>query len=330
MTVQANPLDPLRPIALELRHLRLMLAISEAGGMTRACERLHLTQSALSHQLKEIETRLGVALFLRVNRRLVLTDAGQRVTEIAARLLPQVVDLEDDLRGRADSRRGVLRITTECYTCYDWLPRLLERFAVPYPEVEVRIAVEATRRPLPALAAGDVDLAIVTAPVVGDNVQASALFEDELLLLVAADHPLARRRFVRPADLASERLLLYGTPAESKFYQQFLGRAGVTPREVAGVPLTEALLSMVRAGLGVSPFARWAVERELSRGEIVGLRLGTRGLRRTWMAAMRRGRREPAYLAAFARLVAEEAVPAAARLAVEPQPVAQLATGRAR
>jgi LysR family transcriptional regulator for metE and metH len=308
-TLRDVSLDPLRPIALELRHLRLVLAIEEEGGVTRAGERLHLTQSALSHQLREIEGRLGVELFLRVKKRLVLTAAGRQVVGAARRLLGEVVDLEEDLRGRAAGRRGLLRLTTECYTCYDWLPPLLKRFAELYPEVEVRIAVEATRRPLAALRGGDVDLALVTGPVAAPDVETRKLFDDELLLIAAADHPLARRRFVRPADLAAERLFLYSLPEESKFYQQFLARAGVAPREVVGVQLTEALLSMVRAGLGVSPIAGWAVDREMRRGELVGLRLGTRGLQRTWLAATRRGRREPAYLGEFAELVATHAAP---------------------
>jgi LysR family transcriptional regulator for metE and metH len=301
--------DVLCPIALELRHLRLVLAIDETGGITHAGERLHLTQSALSHQLKEIEVRLGVALFLRVKKRLVLTDAGRQVLALARPVLEQMVALEDGLRGNAAGRRGVLRLTTECYTCYDWLPPLLQRFEKRFPEVEVRIVVEATRRPLDALAEGEVDLCLVTAPVAARDAEVQALFEDELLLVTAADHPLAARRFVRPQDLAGERLLLYGEPAESKFYQQFFVRHGVAPREVAAVQLTEALLSMVKAGLGVSPFARWAVAKELGRGEVAGVRLGPRGMQRTWVAATRRTPRPPLCVTEFAALVAGFAAP---------------------
>ena len=303
------PLDPLRPIALELRHLRLVLAIEETGGITLAGERLHLTQSALSHQLKEIEARLGVPLFLRVKKRLVLTDAGRQVLAVSRRLLGEVVELEEDLRGRAAGRRGVLRLTTECYTCYDWLPPVLKRFEKRFPEVEVRIAVDSTRRPLDALVEGEVDLGMVTAPVARKELQSRPLFEDELLLVVAAGHPLATRRYVRPQDLAGERLLLYSTPEESKFYQQFFARHGIEPREVVAVQLTEAMLSMVKAGLGVAPFAGWAIERELRKGDVVGVRLGQRGLQRTWVAATRRMARPPAYLAELADLVAAHAAP---------------------
>ena len=99
----AAPDDLLLPLHLELRHLRLVLAIAETGGVGRAGERLHLTQSALSHQLREIEHRLGVALFDRVRNRLVLTEAGARVLESARRVLADVVALESELLERDPS-----------------------------------------------------------------------------------------------------------------------------------------------------------------------------------------------------------------------------------
>ena len=294
--------DLLQPLALEIRHLRLLLAVAETGSLGRAGERLHLTQSALSHQLRDVEHRLGVALFDRVRNRLVLTEAGGRVLETARRVLAEMSALEGDLRERAAGRRGLIRITTECYTCYGWLPPLVERFALSHPRVEVRIALEATRRPLDALRAGTVDAALVT--VSGPDLEARRLFEDELLLVVAPDHRLAARRFVRPADLASERLLLYAPPDESRFFSEFVKRAGVTPAGVAQVPLTEAVVAMVQAGLGVAALARWAVADELRRGRLVGLRLGPRGMTRRWQAATRRGATSAPHLADFLDLLA--------------------------
>ena len=303
-----DPHDPLRPIALELRHFRLLLAIDQEGGITRAGERLHLTQSALSRQLQEVEARLGAPLYLRVKKRLRPTEAGQRVLELARRLLAEVVDLEEDLRGLAAGHRGRLRLTTECYTCYEWLPPLLLRFEKRFPEVEVTIVVEATRDAFAALRGGVVDLALVIGPLEEDLVSAD-LFDDEVLLAVAPTHRLAQRRFVRPVDLVEERLLLYSRPAESYFYQSFLAGAGVTPREVTSVQLTEAIVAMVRAGIGVSPLAGWAIERAIRRGEVVGVPIGERGMHRTWRAATRGNERRPAFLDAFIALVAASAAP---------------------
>lgn len=320
--------DLLRPLALEIRHLRLVLAIAETGGVGRAGERLHLTQSALSHQLREIERRLGVALFDRIRNRLVLTEAGARLLESARRVLADVGALEGELRERAAGRRGVLRITTECYTCYEWLPQLLQRFERSHPDVEVRIVVEATSDALGALRAGSVDVALVTDDG-GDDVELWPLFEDELLLVVAPGHRLAKRCFVRPHEVIEERLLLYGTPEENRFCHEFLGGAGLAPRELLQVRLTEAIVSMVEAGLGVAPLARWAVADELRHGTLVGLRLGQGGFARRWAAATRSGARLAAYTRTFLDLLASDAAPGGAAAAKAAAPLSRSHAARA-
>jgi len=113
---------------LEVRHLRLVAAVAAVGSLTRAGDRLHLTQSALSHQLRDIESRLGTALFLRIGKRLVLTPAGQRLLASATDVLGRLEEAERDIREMGRDRAGTLRITTECYTCYHWLPALLLRY----------------------------------------------------------------------------------------------------------------------------------------------------------------------------------------------------------
>src|SRR5579863_458291 len=102
---------------LEIRHLQLIAAVADVGSLTRAGDRLHLTQSALSHQLRDIESRLGAALFLRVGKRLVLTPAGERLLESAKDVLERLQQTEQDIRRMTHERAGLLRITTECYTC---------------------------------------------------------------------------------------------------------------------------------------------------------------------------------------------------------------------
>src|SRR5690348_10181522 len=110
---------------LEVRHLQLVAAVADVGSLTRAGDRLHLTQSALSHQLRDVESRLGAALFLRVGKRLVLTPAGERLLAAARDILDRLEHAERDIRQMGKDRAAVLRLTTECYTCYHWLPPLL-------------------------------------------------------------------------------------------------------------------------------------------------------------------------------------------------------------
>ena len=131
---------------LEVRHLKLVREVSAAGNLTRAGAALHLTQSALSHQLRDIESRLATPLFLRVGKRMALTAAGERVLQSADEILAAIEPTEDAVRLLAGADRGLLRVSTECYTCYHWLPPLLKRYRKSHPQVDVRID-PARRRP---------------------------------------------------------------------------------------------------------------------------------------------------------------------------------------
>src|SRR4029078_4740838 len=150
---------------LEVRHLRLVSAVAELGSLTRAGDRLHLTQSALSHQLRDIESRLGAPVFLRIGKRLVLTPAGDRLLASAKEVLAQLQRTEEEIRRMGREQAGVLRLTAECYTCYHWLPPLLMHYRRRFPRVEVRIDVDATHHPLEMLLAGKIDIRILRSNV---------------------------------------------------------------------------------------------------------------------------------------------------------------------
>ncbi|MGZ5440634.1 MAG: LysR family transcriptional regulator [Thermoanaerobaculia bacterium] len=293
-----------RPAAMDVRDLRLVLAIVDSGGLTRASEQLNVTQSALSHQLRQLESALGVELFARIRKRLVLTAAGEELAERARPIVSDISVLEEDLRRRSSGWHGTLRIATECYTLYEWLPPLLQRLHKRHRNVDVRIAAEATSDPLSALQNGTIDLAIITTAPRDRRIATRELFRDELLLIVAPKHPLAQKAFVRPSDLRSERLLLYTPPSENLFHREFFKGAAKSP-EVVVMKLTEAMLSMVRANFGVTIAARWAIGGELASGRLAAVRLGARGFRRTWFASTLspRGRDQPDYVTSFIELL---------------------------
>jgi LysR family transcriptional regulator for metE and metH len=308
---RSEPESLFRPLPLEVRHLRLVVAVVEEGGLTRAGERLNLTQSALSHQLKQIETSLGVSLFTRVKMRLVLTESGAELVERARGILSDISDLESDLRERATGRRGSLRLATQCYTCYEWLPPLLKRFYRLYPNVDVQIVADATSDPVEALREGRIDLAILSSRADEAAFESIELFSDEMLLLVSPDHPLASKPYVTPSDFKDQTLLSYSPPSDSYFYQMYLAHSPQAPQTVTVIKLTEAILSMVRAGLGVNVAARWAVADDLREGRIAGVRIGSKGFFRTWYAALRRTprRERPPYVGAFLDLIGSASAP---------------------
>src|SRR4051794_11851196 len=168
---------------LDVKHLRLVAGIADCGSMTRAASQLRLTQSALSHQLREIEARFDTPFFLRVGRRMVLTAAGRRVLESARRILDDLGRTEEDIRRIAGDSAGVIRVCTECNTGYGWLPRLLGAFARKHPRVTVNIVAEATERPVEALLDGRIDLAILTSEAVDRRLRLRPLFMDEMVAI---------------------------------------------------------------------------------------------------------------------------------------------------
>jgi LysR family transcriptional regulator for metE and metH len=291
-------------VILEVKHLRLVEAVASYGTLTNAGKHLNLTQSALSHQLNELERRLGTPLFHRVGRRLVPTVAGERLLEAAKRTLTILRRTEGTLKRIAAGQEAVLRLTTECYTAYHWLPAILEEFGRRCPKVEVQVVAEATRRPIEALLAGKIDVAIMHNPVRDDRIESTPLFEDEMVVVAAPSHPLAKAAFVRPEDFADEHLLVY-TPlqAEDLIVRRVLGPAGVMPRRVTAIQLTEAMLEMVRAGLGISVLARWAAEPQVASGAVRAIRLTQHGLMREWSAGVLRQQTTPLYIREFCRLL---------------------------
>jgi len=294
---------------LDVRHLKLIVAVSEEKSVTKAGEVLHLTQSALSHQLREIEERLGTLLFLRMNKKMILTHAGETLLRTARQVLDEMKRAEDHISQIAANRQGTLRISTECYTCYHWLPDVMEEFRRKCPEIEVRIEAGATHRPIQALLQGKLDLAIVSEVRCDKQLHYQPLFEDEFVAIMAPDHPLVSRPYLRAGDFAGQHLILYVGLDESTLFAKVLRRAGIMPVRVTELPLTEAIIEMVKAGLGVSALARWAVEQQIAAGKIVARPVTRRGIRRQWQAATIRQASTPDYVGEFITLLSRPTMP---------------------
>jgi LysR family transcriptional regulator for metE and metH len=299
-------IDSRIPLRLDARDLRLVAALAEAGSLTRAAARLNLSQSTLSHHLADLEARVGGRLFARAARGVEATALGRRFRAGAQPLVEGLRELERGLvLEDAPAPPVELRVATECYTTYPWLGRVAREFGATHPGVRLRVVPQATARPLAALLEGGLDLALVTRAPRERGLLSTFLFEDELVALVAADHAWASRRRVEPADFRDATLLVYARePADSSFVAGSLRRAGVVPREVVGLPHTEALVELARAGLGVAVLARWAAEAAPRRAGLRALRIGREGgERRRWQAARRRAHPEAVRLDALSALI---------------------------
>jgi LysR family transcriptional regulator for metE and metH len=296
-------------VTLELRHLELVRAVAEEGSLTRAALRLHLTPSALSHQLRDAEERLGVPLFDRIGRRLRLSAAGERLLVSARSVLDELGRAYEELRHEADRPRQLIRLTTQCNTVYHWLPSRLRLFQRSHPDAELELAPGVTSDPVPALRTGEVDLAILYGPVSDTRLRLRPLFKDELVVVMPPGHRLGRSSFVSAQDFARERLIVWSMPREANLvFREVLIPAGVVPERVTHIQLTEAIVELVKGGLGVSVLPRFSVAPQLERGELVARRLTRDGKLRSWSAAWRASD-APDYLVAFVDLLARHPLP---------------------
>ncbi|MFT6635800.1 LysR substrate-binding domain-containing protein [Alcanivorax sp.] len=273
---------------LELRHLATLRAIDEAGSLVEAAERLHVTQSALSHQLKDLEHRLGVELLVRRTRPVRFTTAGQRLLALGQEVLPKVLRAERELKRLADGQTGRLHIAIDCHSCFQWLMPALDAFREHWPEVELDLSAAFSFAPLPALLRGDLDMVITSDPLESDAVKYLPLFRYELVLAVSGRSPLAAKKWIEPEDLAEQTLITYPVERERlDVFSVFLEPSRVEPAAIRTAELTPMMAQLVAAGRGVAALPNWALTEYTEHDLLKTVRLGEKGVWRTLYAAVR-------------------------------------------
>jgi DNA-binding transcriptional LysR family regulator len=298
-------IDQMNPVVdlLDTRQLLAFKTIVEMGGFTKAARQLHLTQSALSHQIKTLETQLGMQVFARIGKRVTLTQAGEVLLHYATPVLRQLLEARQTLAQLQEPGYGRLRVSSSTYTCYQILPHVLREFHTVYPHVELSVAAEYTNRAVEGLLGGELDLGIFVLPSSTEGLQVEHLCQDELVVIVAPSHPWARRQRVQWPDLATQVLITYDRASETfQKIQRELHDRGVTIKETMEVRHGAAVTEMVKVGLGVALVPRWVVREEIQMALLIALPLGRGGVKRQWGIAHVKGAPLPAYSRAFMQL----------------------------
>ncbi|MCG8308703.1 MAG: LysR family transcriptional regulator [Cytophagales bacterium] len=290
---------------MELRHLRLVETVAAEGNLTRAVNKLNVSASALSHQLREVENELGVRLFLRVNKRLVLTEAGKILLRSAQKVLRELEQAEYELMTFRDGQVGELRVTTCCYTCYHWLPGVMKSFSREFPGVEIKILTEYTCSSIAPLLEGKVDAIITSNLEPNPAVKFTELFRDEQMAVVVSGHPWEGKPYVEEKDFADQNVIIYSRPLESvTLFRQLLIPQNISPKKIIEVQLTEAQIEMVKAGYCVMVISNWAIEPYLKTQPIVAVPVTNKGLHRTWYFASLNNEKQPGYYEPFIKSLA--------------------------
>ncbi|TPV95193.1 MAG: LysR family transcriptional regulator [Myxococcales bacterium FL481] len=274
---------------LDVRDLRLIAAIEEAGTLTKAAALLCVTQSALSHHLARLEERLGVAMFERVGRTLHKTAAARLVLSEGQDLQQRLLALEQKIA--AAGRDPIhIQLHVQCSTAFFWLPELMKSLDAGAEPIEVGVAHSGGTRLLQDVLSHKAQLALCFEDKLPPGLRAVELFKDRLAVVMDPSHPWAQRRRIGITQLASQRLFSFDLPEKEL---RALGNRlfGDVPERnrptVRRIPLTETILALVQNGLGIALMAPWTVVPHLERGDIVARSLSSPGAARRWKGVYR-------------------------------------------
>ena len=294
-------------LKFDLRHLVTLQALRDTNRLADAAEKIYITPSAISHQLRELEQRFGCVMVHRRQQPYSFTPAGQRLVALADEVVPKMFEANLDVLRLAQGNAGRLHIAIECHSCYDWLLPTLDKYQTAWPEVDVDIAGGFGFQPQSALARGELDLVITADPIDDQRLIYLPLFKYEARLAVASKHPLAARRYVEPGDLSEESLVVY--PVEHSrldIFKLFLEEANVTPKSVRTAEITSLMIQRVASGRNVTCLPDWVLRNYEENGYIVSKRLGRKGVFPTMFSAIRRDYRELSFVQDFCETAKRE------------------------
>ncbi|RPE01103.1 HTH-type transcriptional regulator MetR [Candidatus Pantoea deserta] len=288
---------------IELKHLRTLQALRNTGSLAAAAAQLHQTQSALSHQFSDLEQRLGFRLFVRKSQPLRFTPQGEILLQLAEQVLPQI---QQALQSCHEPHQATLRIAIECHSCIQWLTPALDNFRQSWPQVVMDFKSGVTFDPQPALQQGELDVVLTSDILPRSGLHYTPMFDFEVRLVMAPDHPLVQVEHISPEDLAEEVLMIYPVQRQRlDIWRYFLQPAGVSPA-LKSVDNTLLLIQMVSARMGIAALPHWVVETFEKQGLVVTRTLGD-GLWSRLYAAVRDGEQRQPVLEAFTRFARQHA-----------------------
>jgi LysR family transcriptional regulator for metE and metH len=273
---------------MELIHLRILLALKQSGTLSAAAEQLHLTQSALSHQMKNLEQRLGVVLWRKQGRLLVLTQAGKYLSEVAESVIATVDSAEQHLALLGAGKTGKLTVGIDCHACYEWFRTILQPYLLAWPELEVEVTSRYRFNSLEAIRQYKLDAVLTSDPALDGALHYQTLFDFELVLIVASRHRLAGRGFIEPSDLWQETVLTYPVDRERlDMFRRVLQPAGIEPLNHITVEETDIMLQLAASQRGVCLLPEWLLAEKADKLSLDSLRFNGLPLTKTMYLATR-------------------------------------------
>ncbi|WP_419868969.1 LysR family transcriptional regulator [Chryseobacterium sp. CT-SW4] len=293
---------------MEIRFLRLVKTIAEEGSIANSSDKLFLTQSALSHQLRELEIQLGFKVFHRVRNNWELTEEGSELYKVACNVIDSIADGLNTIQKIRSGSAGKIKVSTECYSFYQGLPSFIQKVGVLYPEIEVDLVLEATHKPILKILSREIDIAIVTSkPSEVKDLMYIPVFEDEVFAILHQENRWAQSEYMNVEDFSEAHLIIHSFPLETvSVYENVLKPNDVTPGKVSAVPLTEVALEMIGANMGITCMPEWALKSFKLSDELRFKKIGKDGFIRKHYMVVRKSDMNKKYIKDFVSYFEEE------------------------
>jgi DNA-binding transcriptional LysR family regulator len=256
---------------MEIRQLRAFTTIAETGTFTAGAQRVHVTQAAISMQIRQLEMEVGAQLFIRAPRRVMLTEAGEVLLERARRILREHDAALAEIAELAGAEHGRLRIgSSSAMVSADLLPLILKELRGRHPRADISVSSGTSEALVGQILAGELDVAFVSLPVEARGIQTETLNRDELVAIASPRHPLAKKRVVSAYALAGEKLILGERGGNTRrLIDNFFAAAGVTPTVAMELSRLSAIKRMVEEDMGVGIVPLQSARAEVEQGRLI-------------------------------------------------------------
>ncbi|SEK47759.1 LysR family transcriptional regulator, regulator for metE and metH [Aquimarina amphilecti] len=285
---------------MELKYFRLIKTIAEEGSIANSTERLFLTQSALSHQLRELEERLGFKVFYRTRNKWELTQEGSELYKLANKLFSSIDEGFTAIRHIKEGAKGTIKLSAECQSFFHSIPAFIQKMGILYPEIDIDISLGATHQTISQVLSDDIDIAIVTTRPNSDELSSIPVFRDEIFAIMHQEHPLNNLAYLDASHFANVHLLINSFPIEGvAVYEHFLRPNKINPIKISAIPFTEITLSMIQANMGIMCAPKWQLNSFKLSKDLVFRRIGKNGLKRKHYLVVKKKHRNRKYIHDF-------------------------------
>ncbi len=285
---------------MELKYFRLIKTIADEGSIANSTEKLFLTQSALSHQLKELEAQLKFKVFHRTRNKWELTDEGQELYKLGNTVLKTIDNGFENINAIRAGSVGTIKVSTECYSFYQGLPGFIQKMGILYPEIKVDLILEATHQPISKILSHEIDIAIVTSKPKEEVLSCIEVFQDEIFAILHKENPLNDMEFIEASAFSNAHLIIHSFPLETvSIYEYFLKPNHITPLKITAIPLTEVALDMVASNFGIMCMPKWALKSFNLPKNLVFKHVGKHGLKRSHYLVFRKADTSKKYINDF-------------------------------